>query len=138
MSDVICPNEGKQYTGQNAVSARTVYAGLIYGQTIAGATITATSQLGVSIQEEFGTGYARQAVVLGAMDSSGIIAVPAVNWANAGQAWQTTVSACFIASALTGGVALYVWDLNGGPYNMAIPATLAVPGVNYFFVNVGE
>ncbi len=137
MATELAPVQGLHYAKLNILNNITVYAFLVYGQTVNAGSLTSSSVL-ASMNEETGTGYARQAVSLGT-DSNGIQTVPAVTW-NPGSAsdWHTTVSACGIASALTGGVALFIWDLQGGPYDMSPPNTnLAIPAVNYFFQNPG-
>lgn len=134
MATELAPNEGKQYIGLNAVSGRTVYCGMIFGQTVAGGTITATSTL-AGLQED--TGVARVSAVLGAMNSSGIIVFPGVTMVSAAGA-HANDQAWFIASAASGGVAIYVWDI-GATLDMTVVGSQAiVPVLNYFFKNPGE
>lgn len=144
MATEIAPNEGKLYVGQNAISARTVYAGLIFGKTVGAATITATSTLATIGNEETGAGsggtpYARQSIALGTMNSSGVLVVPSTVW-NPGNAtdWHNNVQAWFIASASSGGVFIYVWDLTATRDMSKANANLTIPAVNYFFKNPGE
>jgi hypothetical protein len=117
----------------------TVYGFLLFGKTCAAGTITSSSTLaGLAANEENGTAYARTSLVLSA-DANGIQSVPSytLNPANAVD-WHTTASAVGIASAASGGFALYFWDLIGGPYDMSVvDANLQIPSVNYFFENPG-
>lgn len=124
------------------MSGATVYGGVIYGQSVGAGTITSASAL-ASLQEENGTGWARVPIVLPA-SSSGIIAIP--GWAvNPGSAtnWHSTVYSAFIASALSGGVALFIWDLQAGggftpPADLSKQnANLEIPSVNWFVENPG-
>jgi hypothetical protein len=129
--------EGLHFLKGNAMDSRTVYGFLLFGQTVAGGQITSSSVLS-ALQEETGTGYARVVVVLGA-DTNGIQIVP--SWAlNPGAAtdWHSTASAVGIASASSGGVGIYVWDLGGGSYDMSkANNNLAIPSVNFFVENPG-
>ena len=136
MATELAPVEGLQYAATNVMSGATVYAGLIYGQTVAAGQITSSSTL-ATLQEENGTSYARAQITLG-VASQGIMLVPGNDW-NAGNHsnWHSTVKACFIASALTGGVAIFIWDL-GLTADMSLPfSDLAIPAVNYFLQNPG-
>ncbi len=137
MATELAPVEGLHFAKLNVLDSLTAFAFLVYGQTVAAGTITSLTTMS-GLNEENGTGYVRQAVSLG-VDSNGIQTVPAVTW-NPGAAtnWHTNVSACGIASAVTAGVALFIWDLAGGPYNMSPANTnLLVPAVDYFFQNPG-
>lgn len=144
MATELIPNEGKQYVGQNAISARTVFAGLIFGKTIGAGTITAASTLAAIANEESGVGsggtpYARQSIALSAMNSTGTLTVPSTTW-NPGNAtdWHNNVTAWFIASAGSGGVFIYVWDLAATRDMSKANANLVIPAVSWFFKNVGE
>ncbi len=129
--------EGLHYVKGHAMDGATVYAFLVYGETVGAGSITSASTLS-GLNEENGTGYARQAVSLGA-DALGIQTVPATNW-NPGvnTNWHSNVSAYGIASASSGGVAIFVWDLISGPFDMSQPnSVLSIPSVEYFFENPG-
>lgn len=144
MATEICPNEGKLYLGTSFISSRTVYHGLLFSKTIGAASITASSTLATLGTEETGAGsggtaYARQSASLGAMDSTGTLTVPSVTW-NPGNAtdWHNNVAARFIASAASGGVFIYVWDLAATRDMSKANANLVVPAVSFFYKNPGE
>jgi hypothetical protein len=139
MAVEICPNEGKVWVATNVISGATVYAGLIYGQTVAGGQITALSLL-TGLQEENSTGYARMPLTLGAVDPSGIIAIPGYTWNNGANAWRNNEMAWFISNLSTPGTgkAIFVWDL-AATRDMSTPGTsFPVGSLNWFFANVGE
>lgn len=129
--------EGLQYAAAHTMSGGTVYAGLIHTKTVGAGTITSAATLAGLASEVSGTGYARQALTLGAA-SSGIIVVPSVTWNPASATdWNTDVTACFIASAASGGVAIFVWDLSASRDMSKANANLVIPSTNYFFENPG-
>ncbi len=137
MATELAPLEGLHYAKANTMDSRTVYTFLVYGETVNAGTITSASVLS-GLTEENGTGYARQGVSLG-VDALGIQTVPATTW-NPGSNtnWHSNVSAYGIASASSGGVAIFVWDLGSGPFDMSqANSSLVVPAVDYFFENPG-
>lgn len=137
----IATTEGLHYMKANAMDGRTVYGGLIFGQTIAGGDITSVSAL-AALAEEASAGYARIAAVLSA-DANGIQTVPSVVFQNLSNAWHVNESVFFIASALAGGVGLYYWDFQTGsggapPYDMTIlQSQITTPVVSFFYENPG-
>jgi hypothetical protein len=137
MATELAPVSGLDYATKNVMSGRQVFWFLVFGQTVGAGTITSSSTMG-TLAEETGTGYARQAVNLSAA-TNGIMAVPLVNFAvGSATDWHTTISAAGIASAVTAGTALFVWDLAGGPFDMHLAnSEIDIPTVNYFFENVG-
>lgn len=138
MATELSPAQGLQQVATVALSGATVYWFLVFGQTVAGATITSSSTL-AGLQEETGTGYARSAVTVG-VAVNGIMSVPGTSFTNGSNLnWHTNVSACGIATLASGGVAIYVWDLGGGSVNMQALAnnTLLIPSVNIFVENPG-
>lgn len=140
MATEICPNEGKDWIATHAVSGATVYAFLIFGSTIAGSGITATTVLSTlqTTHEETGTGYARQTLTMGT-STDGIMAIPTLSW-NTGSAtnWHTNCQAWGIATNITAGVALYYWDLSATRNMSGASTTLTIPTLDFFFLNPGE
>src|SRR5690349_20791437 len=98
------------------MSGRTVYAFLSHTKTVGGGTFTATSAMATAGEitgpGAGGTPYARQAIVLGAISSTGVISVPSTTW-NPGNAtdWPSDVAAWGIASASSSGTCIFFWDL---------------------------
>jgi hypothetical protein len=134
MAVEICPNEGKQYALDNVLSGATVYCGVIYGQTVAGGTITATSTL-ATLQED--THITRVSAVLGAADATGVMAFPGVTMTAASGA-QANAQAWFIATAATLGKALYIWDLSATRDMSVAGSEIIIPALNVFLKNPGE
>lgn len=140
MATELCPNEGKVWLEENALSGASLYIALFYGVTIANGDIDALTEL-ASLQataEENGTAYTRKAVTLGAADIDGIIAIPQVVFDNSGNAnWHTETARALVTHA-TAGVAVYYWDLSS-TYNMAIASsTLTISACDIFMLNPGE
>lgn len=137
MATELAPVEGLQYAAANAMSGRTVYAFLYRTKSVGAGTLTSSSTM-ASVTEESWTSYARQAIVLGTA-SSGIMAVPSTTW-NPGAATDghSDVTGWGINSASSSGVAIFLWDFQGGAVDMSkANANLVIPSVNYFLENVG-
>lgn len=115
MATELTLNLGKQWLASNPISGATMYAGLVHAKAVntadSGSYILATSTVS-TIGEITGTGYARQSFVMGAADTAGIMAVPQIIW-DVGSAtdWPSDVSGWFMATAVTAGIAVFVWDL---------------------------
>lgn len=140
MADQLTLNEGKQWIGTNVISGASLYAVLLFGVTCLAGTITAVSELvaDLEISEEDGTNYARQAVTLGAMDSSGVLVIPEITFDPQGVSdWHSNVSAWGLVSAAAGGVGIHFWDLSQ-VYDMSVGIPLVIESMSWFFANPGE
>jgi len=140
MATELCPNEGKDWICNNVIAGATVYGFLLFGKTVAGSTLTATTDLSAiqSGSEENGTGYTRKSVTLGS-STDGIMAIPTYNWTTGSATnWHSNCQAIGIATHATAGVALYYWDLSATRNMSAASTTLTIPTLDIFFLNPGE
>jgi len=138
MATEICPNEGKDWIGGNAIAGASLYAFLIRTKTVGAATIIAET-VQSDLTEATGTGYARQSVTMGSI-TDGILQIPTFSWSTgAATNWPSDITAWGLTDAPSGaGTVVYVWDTSTTRNMASAGRTLTVPTCFWFFFNPGE
>lgn len=136
----ICPNEGKDWIAQHALSGASLFLTLLKGATVAGGDISATSTLAAlttASKLATGTGLARIAATLGS-SVNGVMSTPTKTFSNGAATDWPLVTSYGLASASSGGVLIYVWDIPDGADMTIAGSSLVIPVQDIFLFNPGE